>query len=654
MAALASKLQNIQLLILDLNVCECTQITDAGVAALSAQMPGLLQQLTLNLYGCAQISDAGVAALSANLSSTLQQLDLNFICCGEIADAGIAALGAHLPRNLEQLILQLANTSVSQPVRDHCQDPKALIDWASRQAHAVTRAENTVQLARSTQSSSQGHGGATSSTESALVVAKVADALSDEEALHSDTCAKSMLSYSQKFDKDSFEKKVLSCLVIALGQSCSLQQLSLNFDGRDGKPITDAGVAAMGANLPRTLQELSLSFNFCEKITDAGVAALGANLLSTLRELSLDFRGCEQITDAGVAALGANLPSTLQNLSLNFLGCERITDAGVAALGANLPSTLQDLSLEFFCCEQVAKECQEACSSGPEALVAWVSDQSFPPVVPARAARSTGSVDDCPGCHGLFRFMTPHAGFVCDSCDRSMPQGSPMWGCRTCDWDVCESNCRVRRRVFLDPAVMMQKSSPDDGSEEGSLPGRSQSSPAVMNLYTSLWFRKSSLDDGSENESLPAGSPSGFKYGSEEERLFDDSQDSDSIMMQNNNPDGGSEDENVSGGSWRNLNGRMEEECLPAGSRSSLPGESEDESRFSGNQNAEPVMMQQSDPDSGSKEESPPGGSRSSLHGIAESAPAQSSERERLLPLEDRSNCARWRNCVREQRCAIM
>eukprot|EP00930_Biecheleria_cincta_P030756 TRINITY_DN21314_c0_g2_i1.p1 TRINITY_DN21314_c0_g2~~TRINITY_DN21314_c0_g2_i1.p1 ORF type:complete len:262 (-),score=75.69 TRINITY_DN21314_c0_g2_i1:80-865(-) len=51
---------------------------------------------------------------------------------------------------------------------------------------------------------------------------------------------------------------------------------------------------------------------------------------------------------------------------------------------------------------------------------------------------------DCPGGHGLARFMTHHASFCCDVCRCYVNQGAGMWGCRECDWDVCEQKCRPK------------------------------------------------------------------------------------------------------------------------------------------------------------------------------------------------------------------
>jgi len=57
------------------------------------------------------------------------------------------------------------------------------------------------------------------------------------------------------------------------------------------------------------------------------------------------------------------------------------------------------------------------------------------------AIPKVGTKDNCPGRHGLVRAMTSHSSFCCDICRCYQPIGVWMWGCRQCDWDVCEGRC---------------------------------------------------------------------------------------------------------------------------------------------------------------------------------------------------------------------
>eukprot|EP00747_Dinoflagellata_sp_TGD_P181480 gnl/TRDRNA2_/TRDRNA2_35340_c0_seq1.p1 gnl/TRDRNA2_/TRDRNA2_35340_c0~~gnl/TRDRNA2_/TRDRNA2_35340_c0_seq1.p1 ORF type:complete len:782 (-),score=123.76 gnl/TRDRNA2_/TRDRNA2_35340_c0_seq1:139-2484(-) len=44
---------------------------------------------------------------------------------------------------------------------------------------------------------------------------------------------------------------------------------------------------------------------------------------------------------------------------------------------------------------------------------------------------------DCPQGHALKPFFTPNDGFFCDYCSMSQSKGSPMLGCRQCEYDLC-------------------------------------------------------------------------------------------------------------------------------------------------------------------------------------------------------------------------
>lgn len=66
------------------------------------------------------------------------------------------------------------------------------------------------------------------------------------------------------------------------------------------------------------------------------------------------------------------------------------------------------------------------------------------------AKPKTGSIENCPRKHGLLRFITNHASYCCDTCRCYLPEGAPMWGCRECDWDVCEGRCHPAATTLTD------------------------------------------------------------------------------------------------------------------------------------------------------------------------------------------------------------
>lgn len=76
-----------------------------------------------------------------------------------------------------------------------------------------------------------------------------------------------------------------------------------------------------------------------------------------------------------------------------------------------------------------------------ESAVASVGDKKRQIVKTAKRHRT------CPGKHGLTRFLSPHEGCCCDSCHevpgrkKCVEIGAAMWGCRVCNWDICEEKC---------------------------------------------------------------------------------------------------------------------------------------------------------------------------------------------------------------------
>lgn len=62
---------------------------------------------------------------------------------------------------------------------------------------------------------------------------------------------------------------------------------------------------------------------------------------------------------------------------------------------------------------------------------------------PARRSAAASAVD-CAGRHGLLSHTTTEAGYSCDHCGKDdLPVGTKLWGCKLCQYDVCES-CHSR------------------------------------------------------------------------------------------------------------------------------------------------------------------------------------------------------------------
>ena len=73
-------------------------------------------------------------------------------------------------------------------------------------------------------------------------------------------------------------------------------------------------------------------------------------------------------------------------------------------------------------------EVETAVQPAPEAKT--IAD-SLPATSPPQGAQ-------CPAAHSLSRFLTTHSNYFCDVCKQKVGQGTPLLGCRECDYDQCE------------------------------------------------------------------------------------------------------------------------------------------------------------------------------------------------------------------------
>ncbi|CAE8652847.1 unnamed protein product, partial [Polarella glacialis] len=315
-ANLSSSLQQLQL-----DFTKCRLISDAGLAALAANLPSSLPQLQLNIEWCAKISDAGLAALGANLPNSLLRLQVDLTLCDKISDAGLAALAANLPSSLQQFQLQLGGwlpTSVSPDARRAAEaGPESLRAWAAAVEPAAPWHGQEVTPAPPAPNATLAGPTATSAL---LATAAAAETCPDGliAEIHSDNTDVGQLEFSFVVI-DTFRTPLFSALGFAIG----LGKLSLDFTEChvwNSSNFSDADLAALAASLPISLQQLQLDFTKCRLISDAGLAALAANLPNSLQQLQLNFTGCQKISDAGLAALAANLPSSLQQLQFQCYG----------------------------------------------------------------------------------------------------------------------------------------------------------------------------------------------------------------------------------------------------------------------------------------------------------------------------------------------
>jgi hypothetical protein len=90
---------------------------------------------------------------------------------------------------------------------------------------------------------------------------------------------------------------------------------------------------------------------------------------------------------------------------------------------------------------RVKAEQKDAAAPDSTAVQAPAAPPASAPPKTTSTAIAKGTAQDCKAGHGLTRFFTYRGDFSCGLCRGKMPQGAPMWGCRVCDWNVCERQC---------------------------------------------------------------------------------------------------------------------------------------------------------------------------------------------------------------------
>eukprot|EP01084_Bolivina_argentea_P172774 299243_1 len=70
---------------------------------------------------------------------------------------------------------------------------------------------------------------------------------------------------------------------------------------------------------------------------------------------------------------------------------------------------------------------------------------------------ATLTVAYCPANHTLTQFKTPDANYYCDVCNRNLNEQTILFGCRECDYDICQS-CQtiIKKQPIHNPTSLKQ------------------------------------------------------------------------------------------------------------------------------------------------------------------------------------------------------
>jgi F-box/leucine-rich repeat protein 2/20 len=295
--------------VLELNLTECTNLSDRGVIMALHSFPRLQ---SLVLHGCCGLSNAVMHEVSQRCHhmrqlslaylfrvtsdavervvqscTDIQSLDLTMHHC--ITDNTIWVIARHLP-HLQNLVLAYCGNITDRGVSHLAQFCRGLRSLDLSYCRHLTDTSLLVLAGRCAQLSS----------------------------LQLACC-----------------RQVTDAGITVLASACTgLVSLNLSYCVH----LTDSGVSGIALHCP----ELSIVSLFdCKHVTDAGITALALHCIH-LRDVNLDY--CFQITDISIAALSEHCP---QLESLRLSGCARVSDAGLEAIAVHCGESLRFLGIQF-------------------------------------------------------------------------------------------------------------------------------------------------------------------------------------------------------------------------------------------------------------------------------------------------------------------
>lgn len=96
----------------------------------------------------------------------------------------------------------------------------------------------------------------------------------------------------------------------------------------------------------------------------------------------------------------------------------------------------QKKNAENFFCIQTTKKVHTFEADTSEEVKKWIH---FLPKSTSESKLSDYGNPSCPGIHNLTAFVTTDDDWLCSICNKNIRSHRQMYGCRTCDWDCCET-----------------------------------------------------------------------------------------------------------------------------------------------------------------------------------------------------------------------
>jgi len=330
-------------LCLGFNFCA---LTDVGLVDLCHKLPSSLLLLDLGLASCTQVTGASLVKVAQHLPEGLLDARLDFRRCCSRLNETVERTAFRLPRTLRSLEVSLWSCRGVQEW--------GLLDWVVTAQSQVSQFRLDVKRVGGI--SNKWMEGLTSGLAGMGGLALL--------QLHLTECPEitgiGVVALAKSLD-GMVGLRDLELCIPPCGTSAApmnnllrvlptkLLRLHLNFHGC---VISKSGLQELADRI-----SMMESLWFCKLILDKVVTVVDERIKALcaawadapVQVLHLSVRHTK-IASGGVAALAANLPTTVVDLHLDFEGCSSVQDPGVQALARRLPTALRRLMANFTSC----------------------------------------------------------------------------------------------------------------------------------------------------------------------------------------------------------------------------------------------------------------------------------------------------------------
>jgi hypothetical protein len=185
--------------------------------------------------------------------------------------------------------------------------------------------------------------------------------------------------------------------------------------------VRDQVTSSMGmGTFTHMLDQLCSTFDYLKEGADGALE--DAKSTKTSRDTALEAATAALERGEGIENGIASIVESLHNYADNTNEETAVSFPGASAIAIVFdPDSRTEQNYDFLRFRREAGSDEDP----------WIRD---------KFTGAKGGARNCPGEHGLVSFQTAKSGFGCDICSQRVDQHTAMYGCRQCNYDVCE-NC---------------------------------------------------------------------------------------------------------------------------------------------------------------------------------------------------------------------